>query len=73
MIREWSCDSPADMAQLELLQAEHVGARPAREPVRGGAAEAAEAQDDVFVVVLHAGGWGGSADSSGVSPSRSPT
>ena len=63
----------AHVPQLELLQAEHVGAGPAREPVGGGAAEAAEAEDDVLVVVLHAAWLARSDSSSGVSPSRSPT
>jgi hypothetical protein len=43
------------VAQLELLQAEDLGPDPPREPVRGGAAESAQAQDDVFVVELPAG------------------
>ena len=42
-----------DVAQLELLQPEHFRARSPREPVGGRAAEAAEAQDDVFEVGLH--------------------
>ena len=40
----------AHVPQLELLESEHVGARPAREPVGRGAAPAAEAEDDVLVV-----------------------
>jgi hypothetical protein len=41
----------AHMADRELLQAQHIAAAPGQ-PVGGGAADAAQAQDDVFVVQL---------------------
>src|SRR6185503_5254428 len=42
--------------QLELFQPEHVGTRLAGEPVRGSAAQATQAQDDVLIVPAdHAG------------------
>ena len=40
----------AHVAQLELLEPQHAGAGPAREPVGRGAAPAAEPEDDVLVV-----------------------
>ena len=43
----------AHVADLELLDAEHLRAGFARQPVRGAASESAESEHDVFVVALH--------------------
>ena len=53
MIREWSCDSPRTWPDLELLEAQHLGAGAPREPVGRRAPEAAQPEDDVLVVELH--------------------
>jgi hypothetical protein len=45
---------PALVSELELFEAEDLASRPARQPVRGRAAEGPEADDDVSVFGLHA-------------------
>jgi hypothetical protein len=40
------------MSQLELLDAQHVCARTAGEPIRRGTAKSAQAENDVFVILF---------------------